>query len=145
MYVDGNPMQYNDPTGNNAWIHMFNRIVGHLIGKHFNDNGTVKRFFTGSDVGKLVTSGWKRLINFNPSKWFGSINKQFQNLLQRPVYSITHSDFGQLIGDYRKGFADILRDPIYTIRHSDMGKYINSGFQMGVDLWRNVGKFYTEK
>ncbi|PJZ29487.1 RHS repeat-associated core domain-containing protein [Leptospira kmetyi] len=42
MYVNGNPMQYNDPTGNNAWIHMFNRIVGHMLGKSFGKSGLNK-------------------------------------------------------------------------------------------------------
>ncbi|AGS80659.1 RHS repeat-associated core domain protein [Leptospira phage vb_LkmZ_Bejolso9-LE1] len=46
MYVDGNPMQYNDPTGNNAWIHMFNRIIGHAMGKNFDSKNPLKRVST---------------------------------------------------------------------------------------------------
>ncbi|TGK17622.1 RHS repeat-associated core domain-containing protein [Leptospira stimsonii] len=69
MYVDGNPMQYNDPTGNNAWIHMLNRIIGHMIGKHFGDKDISKRISTGNilkGIGKVV---------FVPNSFY----KQFEN------------------------------------------------------------------
>jgi hypothetical protein len=31
MYVEGNPVGYRDPSGNNAMIHMFNQILKHAI------------------------------------------------------------------------------------------------------------------
>ena len=32
QYVDGNPVMYRDPSGNNAHVHMFNQMAGHALG-----------------------------------------------------------------------------------------------------------------
>ncbi|EQA55418.1 RHS repeat-associated core domain-containing protein [Leptospira kmetyi] len=69
MYVDGNPLQYNDPTGKNAWIHMLNRIIGHMMGKHFGDKDISKRVSTGG-----VLNGLGR-ATFVPNSFF----KRFEN------------------------------------------------------------------
>lgn len=78
MYVDGNPLQFNDPTGNNAWIHMFNRILGHMLGKHFGDKAISKRFSTGAitkGIGKatfISHQRWRSLENPRLGKLVGS-------------------------------------------------------------------------
>ncbi|WP_083244205.1 RHS repeat-associated core domain-containing protein [Leptospira tipperaryensis] len=56
MFVDGNPLQYNDPTGNNAWIHMFNRIIGHMLGKDFGSKNIDKKLST-SGISKGLSGG----------------------------------------------------------------------------------------
>ncbi|PJZ51235.1 RHS repeat-associated core domain-containing protein [Leptospira adleri] len=46
MYVDGNPAKFRDPSGHvglPGLIHMFNRIVGHAMGKDFNSKGNDKK------------------------------------------------------------------------------------------------------
>uniref|UniRef100_UPI003872AFCA RHS repeat-associated core domain-containing protein n=1 Tax=Leptospira sanjuanensis TaxID=2879643 RepID=UPI003872AFCA len=46
MYVDGNPVNYRDPSGHLTGpgiMHMVNRIIGHAIGKDFNSKGMDKR------------------------------------------------------------------------------------------------------
>nr|PJZ91077.1 hypothetical protein CH379_20695 [Leptospira ellisii] len=76
MYVDGNPMQYNDPTGNNAWIHMLNRIIGHMMGKHFGDKDITKRVSAGG-----VLKGLGR-VTFVPNSVFRRFeNKTLGNLV----------------------------------------------------------------
>ncbi|MCG9875205.1 MAG: RHS repeat-associated core domain-containing protein [Leptospiraceae bacterium] len=72
MYVEGNPVSYRDPSGNNKYIHMFNRIVGHAMGKKFGNNSGVKlssqNFFKGigdrlSLPRKVGTKeGWKQAV-----------------------------------------------------------------------------------
>ncbi|WP_241548033.1 hypothetical protein [Leptospira stimsonii] len=64
MYVDGNPLQYNDPTGNNAWIHMLNRIIGHMIGKHFGDKNISKRLSSGG-----ITKGLSKATFISHDRW----------------------------------------------------------------------------
>ncbi|TGK23369.1 RHS repeat-associated core domain-containing protein [Leptospira kmetyi] len=77
MYVDGNPMQYNDPTGNNAWIHMLNRIIGHMIGKHFGDKDISKRLSSGGIVKGISKATfishdrWRKLENSHFYHQFG--------------------------------------------------------------------------
>ncbi|AVV49234.1 RHS repeat-associated core domain-containing protein [Leptospira santarosai] len=46
MYVDGNPLSYRDPAGQNALIHMFNQIVKTMIGfanKNMPSKATVEK------------------------------------------------------------------------------------------------------
>lgn len=46
MYVDGNPVNYRDPSGHVSGaglMHMVNRIIGHAMGKDFNSKGMDKR------------------------------------------------------------------------------------------------------
>ncbi|TGK83934.1 hypothetical protein EHQ31_04325 [Leptospira montravelensis] len=50
MYVEGNPIAFVDPGGNNKYIHMFNRIVGHAMGKDFGGQGINK-------LGKNISTG----------------------------------------------------------------------------------------
>ncbi|TGM04820.1 hypothetical protein EHQ76_07165 [Leptospira barantonii] len=45
MYVDGNPVNYRDPSGHvsgSGLMHMVNRIIGHAIGKDFGPKGINK-------------------------------------------------------------------------------------------------------
>ncbi|MCZ8238961.1 MAG: RHS repeat-associated core domain-containing protein, partial [Leptospiraceae bacterium] len=72
MYVEGNPVSFQDPSGNNKYIHMFNRIVGHAMGKTFGNNSGVKlsskNFFKGignrSSLPRKVGTkeGWKQAV-----------------------------------------------------------------------------------
>ncbi|EMY67788.1 RHS repeat-associated core domain-containing protein, partial [Leptospira vanthielii] len=50
MYVEGNPVAFVDPSGNNKHIHMFNRIIGHAMGKDFGGQGINK-------IGKNISTG----------------------------------------------------------------------------------------
>ncbi|TGM05941.1 hypothetical protein EHQ76_06635 [Leptospira barantonii] len=46
MYVDGNPVNFRDPSGHlsgSGLMHMVNRIIGHAMGKDFNSKGTDKK------------------------------------------------------------------------------------------------------
>ena len=72
LYVEGNPVSFQDPSGNNKYIHMFNRIVGHAMGKTFGNNSGVKlsskNFFKGignrSSLPRKVGTkeGWKQAV-----------------------------------------------------------------------------------
>ncbi|WCL48100.1 RHS repeat domain-containing protein [Leptospira sp. GIMC2001] len=55
MYVEGNPLRYNDPSGKNKYIHMFNRIIGHAMGKKFGAKGINK-------IGKNISTGINRAV-----------------------------------------------------------------------------------
>ncbi|MCW7492376.1 RHS repeat-associated core domain-containing protein [Leptospira sp. 2 VSF19] len=50
MYVEGNPVAFVDPSGNNKHIHMLNRIIGHAMGKDFGGQGINK-------IGKNISTG----------------------------------------------------------------------------------------
>ncbi|NCS93435.1 MAG: RHS repeat-associated core domain-containing protein [Leptospira sp.] len=55
MYVEGNPVGFRDPSGNNKYIHMFNRIVGHAMGKKFGEKGINK-------IGKSISTGINKTV-----------------------------------------------------------------------------------
>ncbi|MBW0434983.1 RHS repeat-associated core domain-containing protein [Leptospira yasudae] len=60
MYVDGNPVNYRDPSGNvsgSGLMHMVNRIIGHAIGKDFNSKGMDKKLST-----RGISTGGNRFI-----------------------------------------------------------------------------------
>jgi len=50
MYVEGNPISYNNPTGKNKIVHMFNQIVSHSLGgRHKLDGSSIR------SLGSLIT------------------------------------------------------------------------------------------
>lgn len=55
MYVEGNPIRFTDSSGNNKHIHMFNRIIGHAMGKDFGAKGINK-------FGKNISIGINRAV-----------------------------------------------------------------------------------
>ncbi|MDF3822305.1 RHS repeat-associated core domain-containing protein [Leptospira sp. 96542] len=71
MYVEGNPVAFVDPSGNNKHIHMLNRIIGHAMGKDFGSkmNG---RFSSGSITKKL------NIPKITPVVKFKIFNKDFK-------------------------------------------------------------------
>ncbi|RHX83400.1 hypothetical protein DLM78_21950 [Leptospira stimsonii] len=146
MYVDGNPLQYNDPTGNNAWIHMLNRIIGHMIGKHFGDRGIASRFFRGSDIGRAITSAYGRLRHFNASSWFNKELSQVKQFINNPGYALSHSDvYGKFMSEtYYHGILNFAKDPAYALQHSDFGRALHSAWNIYRDFGDDVVRFYKE-
>ncbi len=76
MYVDGNPAKLRDPGGHvslKGLIHMFNRIVGHAMGKDFHNGNSPSMKSIGKDlshsmVGKSLSKGfYKNIKKFG--KW----------------------------------------------------------------------------
>ncbi|PJZ76801.1 RHS repeat-associated core domain-containing protein [Leptospira neocaledonica] len=74
MYVGGNPTNRIDPDGHvnlSQAIHMFNRIVGHMLGKNFHNGNSpslnsIGRDLARSGLGKNLTGAWRftwRLVN----------------------------------------------------------------------------------
>jgi len=64
MYVEGNPVGFRDPSGNNKYIHMFNRIVGHAMGKKFGEKGINK-------IGKSISTGINKTV-LKGSMWLSN-------------------------------------------------------------------------
>ncbi|WP_061236523.1 RHS repeat-associated core domain-containing protein [Leptospira santarosai] len=61
MYVDGNPVNYRDPSGHlsgKGLMHMVNRIMGHAMGKDFNSKGADKKLST-----RGISTGGNRFIH----------------------------------------------------------------------------------
>jgi RHS repeat-associated protein len=77
MYVEGNPVRYNDPSGNNSRIHMINRIIGHAVGKKFRDKG-------GSFSTQKIFSGIKGYRFYE--KAFGKFDKWYGRSIGRDRY-----------------------------------------------------------
>ncbi|PJZ27874.1 RHS repeat-associated core domain-containing protein [Leptospira kmetyi] len=60
MYVDGNPVNYRDPSGHvsgSGLMHMINRIIGHAMGKDFNSKGVDKRLSASG-----ISTGGNRFV-----------------------------------------------------------------------------------
>ncbi|EMY67890.1 RHS repeat-associated core domain protein [Leptospira vanthielii serovar Holland str. Waz Holland = ATCC 700522] len=74
MYVEGNPIAFVDPSGRNKHIHMFNRIVGHAMGKDFGDKMNNK--FSSNSISK----GFNRSII---GETFGQAGKKFDRFLHK--------------------------------------------------------------
>ncbi len=80
MYVEGNPVAFVDPGGNNKYIHMFNRIVGHAMGKDFGDKG-------GSFSSNKIWRGINDYKMYN--KLFGKFDKWYGRVIGRNKYTNT--------------------------------------------------------
>ncbi|WP_232371603.1 RHS repeat domain-containing protein [Leptospira ainazelensis] len=71
MYVDGNPVNFRDPSGHvglKGLIHMFNRIVGHAMGKDFDSKNPNKRVSSGgvkNSFGKINLSNFRSQLSMN--------------------------------------------------------------------------------
>ncbi|TGK13219.1 RHS repeat-associated core domain-containing protein, partial [Leptospira kmetyi] len=84
MYVDGNPMQYNDPTGNNAWIHMFNRIIGHAMGKKFGEKSYNN--FSYQSVQKGISGGLQRSAFISHARWRNFENSGLGDIAKKTTF-----------------------------------------------------------
>ncbi|MBW0434984.1 VCBS repeat-containing protein [Leptospira yasudae] len=61
MYVDGNPVNLRDPSGNVSGaglMHMMNRIIGHAMGKDFNSKGMDKKLSASG-----ISTGGNRIVH----------------------------------------------------------------------------------
>ncbi|EKO77404.1 RHS repeat-associated core domain protein [Leptospira sp. Fiocruz LV3954] len=60
MYVEGNPVNFRDPSGHVSGaglMHMMNRMIGHAMGKDFGKKGFDKRLSASG-----VSTGWNRFF-----------------------------------------------------------------------------------
>ncbi|EMN91997.1 hypothetical protein BUQ74_16745 [Leptospira weilii serovar Heyan] len=82
MYVDGNPVNYRDPSGHvsgSGLMHMVNRIVGHAIGKDFHNGNSPSIKGIGKDLSKSI-------LGKSLSKGFYKNIKKFQNWSQKAFF-----------------------------------------------------------
>lgn len=129
MYVNGNPIKYNDPTGHfpsqSEMFHMFNQTMKHMIagitggikwasgglqnaaktynqfvfGKHHNRN-TLWHKIPRSDYGKFLNLEWKVVSGI-----YKSLENFQKAWWKNPSEAFTRSDYGQF---YEKNKAAIL-------------------------------------
>ncbi|WP_081100677.1 RHS repeat-associated core domain-containing protein [Leptospira weilii] len=103
MYVDGNPMSYRDPGGQNAIIHMFNQIIKHLIGfanKNMPSKATVEQNVRA--IGRNIDHYWRSIgrgaagMNHNIQARFYKQLHLFDHAGRAMMRSVDHSWKGVL-------------------------------------------------
>ncbi|TGK02797.1 RHS repeat-associated core domain-containing protein [Leptospira langatensis] len=147
MYVGGNPTNSIDPNGHvnlSQAIHMFNRIVGHILGKNFHNGNSPSFQSIGHDLSRgMLFKGAVRIVGYTLAAIVNSIALTFEfyvglsyNLLNGyglPKLSFRHgallienSGIGNILKDEGWGGGGITLAPvIYMGRHGNgiLAKY----------------------
>lgn len=101
MYVEGNPMRFVDSSGNfpslSGIIHMFNRIVGHAMGKDFSAKGI-------NGLGKNISTGINKVVLRN-SMWVSN-----RMSIRRHVKYIAREGAEKIIGHREDRIKDYTKD-----------------------------------
>lgn len=135
--VEGNPVGYRDPSGNNKHAHMFNSIVGHAIGglkwaakgiKNTTDRITEgKKSRKGADfgsvaprkikeVGEKLTNNWLSFKKID--RWFDSWNDAYRTSEKAKARQLLSNYFNS------KNCEKELGDDICTaLYYSNIGLY----------------------
>ncbi|EMM77515.1 RHS repeat-associated core domain protein [Leptospira santarosai str. 2000030832] len=87
MYVDGNPLSYRDPAGQNALIHMFNQIVKTMIGfanKNMPSKATVEK--NVRTIGRNIDHGLRVI-----GRGAAGMNHNIQARFYKQLHLIDHA------------------------------------------------------
>ena len=126
LYVEGNPVSYRDPSGNNlsnSWLYA---IGTYVIAKSqgMNDQqamiyaasaygvGRAKDrnkgdFWKHNDISRGITSAWSSYLRSDFGRVYKSLGRQLSDYIKNPIRSLERSDLAR--SDIGKGYSRLMK------------------------------------
>ncbi|WP_246836979.1 RHS repeat domain-containing protein [Leptospira meyeri] len=143
MYVEGNPIAFVDSSGNfpslSGIIHMFNRIVGHAMGRNFGSN--VNGRFSVAGVSNGLGASIQRMTFIRFGRFMPN---EVYRTLQRSTFISSKRLFGMNdLWDRTIGHRGLLKDsrisPIRELQYGFDSNKNKSGIQKLMEgCWKNL-------
>ncbi|MCG6167536.1 RHS repeat-associated core domain-containing protein [Leptospira sanjuanensis] len=172
MYVDGNPVNYRDPSGHlsgSGLMHMVNRIIGHAMGKDFNSKGMDKRlsargistggnrFFHNATFVKKGRYYWDVGNTIFSQRKIGS---WWRNFMGNDVQNTANYQSGQLIASWSKSkacadslgadacavlfVANLMVMKSYSAKHDRLSEPLRGMIDSNFNPGQRISSFFTK-